>query len=155
GRLASYVAVAAATLAASFLVQIAIRGSKSPREIARLPVTAPSYVATLSQAAGAEWGAATAAYRPGARILTGELELRRGVARLSYDGGIELIVEGPARLQLESTSAAFLLAGKVVFRADDASVPFTLTTPSSILVDIGTEYAVEVGAAQEEVHVFS
>src|SRR5439155_12886664 len=47
------------------------------------------------------------------------------------------------------------LSGKVVFRADDASAPFTLSTPSSILVDLGTEYAVEVGADREEVHVFS
>ena len=88
-------------------------------------------------------------------MLTGEFELRQGIARLAYDGGIELIVEGPARLRLESESTASLVAGKVVFRADDASAPFTLNTPASVLVDLGTEYAVEVGTDREEVHVFS
>jgi hypothetical protein len=154
-RVVRYVAVAAATLAATIVVQVVTSGPKKPAEAvepAAIPVT---YVATLSQAADAEWGPATEAYRPGARVLAGELELRKGIARLGYDGGIELIVEGPARLRLESESAATLLAGKVVFRADDASAPFTLSTPSSILVDLGTEYAVEVGASQEEVHVFS
>src|SRR5204862_1591378 len=77
------------------------------------------------------------------------------IARIGYAGGVELIVEGPARLRLETESAATLLAGKVVFRADDASPPFTLSTPSSVLIDVGTEYAVEVGLNREEVHVFS
>jgi anti-sigma factor RsiW len=153
--LLSYVAVAAATLAATMLVQIVASGPKKPDTGPALTVGAPTYVATLSQAADAQWGASTEAYHAGARILAGELELQKGIARLSYDGGIELIIEGPARLRLESESAATLLAGKIVFRADDASAPFTLTTPSSILVDLGTEYAVDVSAKQEEVHVFS
>jgi FecR protein len=152
-RLVSYAAVAAATVAATILVQLMLSQPRMPAENAQSPPL--SYVATLSQAAKVEWGAATQAYRPGSRVLAGELELKSGVARLAYDGGIELIVEGPARLNLESELAATLLSGKVVFRADDASAPFTLSTPSSILVDLGTEYAVEVGATREEVHVFS
>jgi len=154
-RLLRYAAVAAAAVAATMLVQVALRGPTKTAE-ALVPVDAPvSYVATLSQASDVEWGAATEAYRTGSRVLAGELELRRGVARLAYDGGVELIIEGPARLRLESGTAATLLSGKVVFRADDASTPFTLSTPSSILVDLGTEYAVEVGPRKEEVHVFS
>jgi hypothetical protein len=154
-RALRYGAVAAATLAATILVQLAIRQPQRSGEPAPVVEAAPTYVATLSQAADVEWGPATTAYRPGARVLAGELELRKGIARLGYDGGIELIVEGPARLRLESSTAATLLSGKVVFRADDASAPFTLSTPSSVLVDLGTEYAVEVGLQREEVHVFS
>jgi len=154
-RLLRYAAVAAAAVAATVLVQVALREPSKPTETL-VPVAAPaSYVATLSQASDVEWGAATEAYRTGSRVLAGELELRKGVARLAYDGGVELIIEGPARLRLESGTAATLLSGKVVFRADDASTPFTLSTPTSILVDLGTEYAVEVGPRREEVHVFS
>lgn len=149
-----YLAVAAATLAATILVQIATRQPRRPTE-AVVPAAPLVYVATLSQAADVEWGAGTAEYKSGARILAGEMELRKGIARIGYDGGIELIVQGPARLVLENASSATLLTGKVVFKADDASAPFTLKTPASILVDIGTEYAVEVGADEEEVHVFS
>jgi ferric-dicitrate binding protein FerR (iron transport regulator) len=154
-RLWRYVAVAAATLAATILVQVALRPAHEAGHSRSTQEHAATYVATLVQAADAEWGPATAAYQPGARILAGEMELRKGIARLGYDGGIELIVEGPAWLRLESGMAATLLAGKVVFRADDASAPFTLSTPASVLVDLGTEYAVEVRAEQEEVHVFS
>src|SRR5262245_10090095 len=153
-RLASYACVAAATLLATILVQYALSRPQRPKDSPLLP-SPLAYVATLSQAVNAEWGPATEAYRTGTRVLAGELELKSGLVRLAYDGGIELIVEGPARLRLESESAATLLSGKIVFRADDASRPFTLGTPSSILIDLGTEYAVEVAADREEVHVFS
>jgi hypothetical protein len=121
-----------------------------------IAASAPTiYVATLTQAVDARWGAGTQAYHSGSRVLAGEFELRQGVARLAYDGGIELIVEAPARLRLESESSAEIISGKVVFRADDASASFRLSTPSAVLIDLGTEYAVEVALDREEIHVFS
>jgi hypothetical protein len=153
-----YLAVAAASMAATVLMQWFVlppRVSQSPQpNIVAAPLRL-TYVATLTQAVNAEWGAGTQAYQPGSRVLQGEFELRAGVARLAYDGGIELIVEGPARLHLESDSSAELLSGKTVFRADDASTPFRLSTPTAVLIDLGTEYAVEVSNDREEVHVFS
>ena len=136
-------------------MQFILRTPPRLPEQALSPALPLTYVATLAQASDVEWGHATQAYRAGSRILAGELELRHGIARLGYDGGVEMIVEGPARLRLDSGSTAALLAGKVVFRADDAAAPFTLSTPSAILVDQGTEYAIEVADEQEEVHVFS
>src|SRR5205085_12478871 len=82
-------------------------------------------------------------------------ELRQGMARLAYEGGIELIIEAPARLRLEAGSSAEIISGKIVFRADDASAPFRLSTPTAVLIDLGTEYAVEVSLDREEIHVFS
>src|SRR5581483_376747 len=133
----SYVAVAAATLAATILVQLAFSKQRRPATSPASVAVQQTYVATLSQAVDAEWGPATEAYRTGARVLSGDFSLRKGLVRLAYEGGVELIVQGPADLRLESGSAATLLTGKIVFRADDASAPFTLSTPSSILVDIG------------------
>src|SRR5262249_18481217 len=64
-------------------------------------------------------------------------------------------IQGPAAVRVDSSSAATVLHGKVVFRADDTAAPFDLFTPSSRLVDLGTEYAVFVGPDGEgEVHVF-
>jgi hypothetical protein len=163
-RVGSYVAVVAASIAATVMVQWMAPGAgkthgpDAVEEVASLSPKAaadPKYVATLTQVSDAQWGRGTPVYRAGSRVLGGDFELLQGVARLAYDGGIELIVEAPARLRLESESVASLVAGKIVFRADDASAPFTLNTPSSVLVDLGTEYAVEVGMEREEVHVFS
>src|SRR5262249_27069207 len=55
---------------------------------------------------------------------------------------------------LDSATAATVRRGKVVFRADETAPSFHLHTPSSTLVDFGTEYAVAVGSEGEEVHVF-
>jgi hypothetical protein len=111
-------------------------------------------VATLTQAAGCVWEEAGGPWRAGARLPPGELRLRKGIARVRFDGGPELVIEGPAELRLDSGTAATVLRGKVVFRGDETAAPFDLHTPSSTLVDLGTEYAVAVGPEGEEVHVF-
>jgi ferric-dicitrate binding protein FerR (iron transport regulator) len=157
-RLVSYGFVALATLAATLLVQMFVwRGQSAPplAEQQQEPAEPPSYVATLAQAADVLWEGPGSPLREGSRLVTGELRLREGIARLHFDSDVNLVIEGPAALRLHSATSATLLAGKVVFRADDAAAPFTLSTPSSILVDTGTEYAVEVRPEREEVHVFA
>jgi ferric-dicitrate binding protein FerR (iron transport regulator) len=144
-----YVLVSALTLAASLLVQLAFW----PRP-ARPAAPPPTYVATLTRTADCVWLEPTQSLRPGARLMPGEVRLRQGVAYIRFNGGPDLVLEGPAELRLESASSATLLSGKVVFRGDEAAPPFDLRTPRSTLVDYGTEYAVSVSAAGEEVHVF-
>jgi ferric-dicitrate binding protein FerR (iron transport regulator) len=149
--LARYALVSAVTLAASLLVQLAWWPGR-PAE-AR-PGPEPRYVATLARTADCVWEGPSQTLRAGARLLPGDVRLRRGVAYIRFDGGPDLVLEGPAELRLESASAATLSSGKVVFRGDESAPPFDLHTPRSTLVDFGTEYAVSVGAGVEEVHVF-
>ncbi len=82
------------------------------------------------------------------------MHLQSGIARIRCDSGADLILEGPASLRLESATAATILRGKVVFRADETATMFDLSTPSSTLIDLGTEFAVSVGPDGEEIHVF-
>jgi hypothetical protein len=124
--------------------------SAGPAHAAR----ALGYIATLTQATACVWERSGQALRSGLRLLPGELRLRQGVARLHFDGGPDLVLEGPAHLRLTSSTAATVLAGKVYFRADETAAAFDLHTPSSVLVDLGTEYGVTVGPEGEAVHVF-
>jgi hypothetical protein len=160
-RLLSYVLVSAATLAASLLVQVSLWNPLAPDHspgTPRPPVpdrpAPPAYVATLAQMSDCVWENKGQRWRVGSRLPPGELVLKRGVAGIHFDGGCDLLIEGPARLRLDSSSAATVLAGKVVFRAEETAAPFDLHTPSSTLADIGTEYAVVVGPEGEEIHVF-
>jgi hypothetical protein len=156
-----YALVAAATLVASILAQVSWwhlrtpvdRGGAAPPPAVAAP-TPPRYVATLTRVVDCVWDDSAEARRAGARLLPGELRLRSGVAQVRFDSGADLTIEGPAELHLESDTAAAVLRGKVVFRADDSALAFDLHTPSSTLVDLGTEYAVVVGPEGEEVHVF-
>jgi FecR protein len=159
-RLGRYVLVAAVTLVVSLAGQFLWRQRPAPRadETARHEPSTEKpmmkYVTTLSATANCDWEAPAGPLRAGTRLPQGELRLRSGAARLRFDGGTDLLVEGPAAVRVESSSAATLLRGKVVFRTDGNAVPFDLRTPSSTLVDFGTEYAVEVGPEGEEIHVF-
>jgi hypothetical protein len=112
------------------------------------------YVATLARTADCVWEHDDVNWRAGWRLLPGEMRLARGVAEIRFDSGSELIIEGPAVVRIESVTAATVLRGKVVLSADETSEAFALRTPSSTLVDYGTEYAVSVGDSGEEVHVF-
>lgn len=156
-----YAAVAAATLAASLLIQVLWGQFRSPDDDQRAFPRRESieskplgYVATLTRASDCVWQDAADIWRAGSRLLPGDMHLRRGLARIRFDSGPDLVLEGPAEVRLESSSAATVLRGKVVFRADDVAAPFILRTPASNLLDLGTEYAVAVSAAGEEVHVF-
>jgi len=144
-----YALVASLTLAASLLIQLVWWHPAPPTA-----PTTPTYVATLLRTADCVWDDPAQPLRAGTRLLPGDLRLRQGVAAVAFDGGVSLVVEGPADLRVESPSSATLLRGKAVFRGDDGAPPFDLRTPTSTLVDYGTEYAVAVGDHGEEVHVF-
>ncbi len=153
-----------ATLAASLLVQVLWRQLESSP--GSTPVAAPAqkggvlperkatYVATLIKAVDCVWENPRDNWQNGSRLSAGKFRLAKGIASIRFDSGPELIVEGPAELNLESTTAVTVRAGKVVFRKDNEDASFDLRTPNSTLVDIGTEFAVSVSPNGEEVHVF-
>jgi hypothetical protein len=151
-----YIIVAAVTLAASLLVQaywynptpLVARRSFPPSVV--LPA-AP--IATLTHAVDCIWEPPSEEWRVGSRLAPAELRLKEGVARLHFDSGPELMVEGPTVLRLESSEAATVLHGRVFFRGSETAAPFKLKTPNATLVDLGTEYAVVVGPEGEEVYV--
>jgi hypothetical protein len=157
-----YMLVAVVTLAASLLVQFSWPparphggGTAAPPASDPVQSAPPASVATLTQLADCVWEDPAWAPRVGSRIPPGRLRLRAGIARVRIDSGPDLVVEGPADLRLESGTAATVARGKVVILADETAAPFELHTPSSTLVDLGTEYAVAVGPEGEEVHVFA
>jgi hypothetical protein len=156
-----YALVAVTTLAASLLVQVCWwrlgapdggPGSTPGNGTEERPLS--GYVATLTRTVDCVWVGPAGTRRVGSRLAPGALRLRKGVAQIRFDSGTELVVEGPAELSLDSGTAATVLRGKVVFRADETAAAFELHTPSSTLIDFGTEYAVAVGPEDEEVHVF-
>lgn len=154
-RLVGYLMVAGATLAASLLVQVLWwhpRDNPQQRGPAHETQTA-EHVATLMQAVDCVWEGPSESLRIGSRFLPGPLKLEKGLARIRFDSGTDLIVEAPAHLTLESSGAVTLHQGKVVFRTEAPAAPVDLHTPGATLLDFGTEYAVLVGPNVEEVHV--
>src|SRR5205823_596630 len=97
------------------------------------------YVATLAQTADCIWASGQEALRDGSRLVPGTLRLRQGVAKIHFDSGPALLIEGPLVLQIHSASAATLVQGKVAFQSDATATPFDLQTPFATMVNFGTE----------------
>ena len=79
--------------------------------------------------------------------LGGRLKLASGLAVLRFDGGAELILRGDSELELLTPGEALLHRGDVFVRASDEAAGFRLLTPSSELIDLGTEFSVRVAEA--------
>lgn len=92
----------------------------------------------------------------GRALPAGDYHLASGRMGLSFAGGAQLVVEGPAQMSLLSPSRARLLGGKAAAHVPEGARGFTVETPGVEVVDLGTEFGVSVGpSGVSDVHVFS
>ena len=90
----------------------------------------------------------------GERLEAGLIELAKGTAVLRFDGGAELVMVGPVAVNLKSAACVHVHHGDVVIRANEGADGFVVLTPTSEVVDLGTEFAVKVKHdGKTEVHV--
>ena len=88
------------------------------------------------------------------RLSASTLELSSGVAVIEFDGGARLALQGPAKLELIGTKTARLLNGAASVRCEEGLYSFSLLTPTSTVIDLGTEFGVAVAMdGESEVHV--
>lgn len=147
-----------AMLAAAAAVTLLVNGyllwkGTAPVQVPAEPSHAPG-VAVLSRLVEAEWSHQGQALEEGATIPPGAFELTSGLAQLEFFSGATLIVEGPAELDLASEWKITCKSGRLRAFVPEPAQGFTITTPEYEAVDLGTEFALSVGAdGQSEVHV--
>lgn len=144
--------VAAASLLLTMLGTWAVVSlSHSSQQIMAIQQTDSPTVATLVFAENCDWDDPIV---EGQRMAAGEYKLKSGTAMVRMAGGAEVAMVGPCRIELRNAGSARLQLGNVVVRASDDAEGFTLSTPNSEVVDLGTEFAVKVAnAGDTEVHV--
>jgi len=88
-------------------------------------------------------------------VEPGLLEFEAGYLALEFYRGARMTVGGPAKLEFIDGQKVMCHFGKVRAQVPQVAKGFTVLTPESQVVDLGTEFAVEVGqAGQTEIHVF-
>jgi hypothetical protein len=107
------------------------------------PKASGDSVATLLFADNTQWGRMNGLVE-GQRLPAGPIQLERGLAVLRFDGGAAVVMEGPTELQIESRGSARLARGRLTVRAPEEAAGFTVHTPASDVVDLGTEFAIKV-----------
>jgi ferric-dicitrate binding protein FerR (iron transport regulator) len=112
--------------------------------------------ATLVDTMNVQWAEEMRMPGPQGRIKTlVPMTLLQGVARIQMDDGVELVVESPAKFELATSSELRMDYGRVYAYVSEIGRGFTVTTPNSKIVDLGTEFGVEAnGAGQTDLHVF-
>jgi hypothetical protein len=123
-----------------------------PRTVARRPAT----VAVITRESDCIWEKSTGVLSVGTRVCVGQrLQLREGVARLTFDDGAHVILEGPATLEIGGAKGGLLRQGSLSAYVPPSASGFAIETPTATVVDLGTEFGVSVGPnGTSEVHVF-
>lgn len=96
------------------------------------------------------------ALQEGDLAWSGPISIDSGTLVLTADSGATITLVGPARVDLLSPMRLRAVAGRVTVRVDDARAKgFTVVTPNADVVDLGTEFGVQVDAGgQTSVVVF-
>jgi ferric-dicitrate binding protein FerR (iron transport regulator) len=108
-----------------------------------------SDVATLLFAEQCHWKSGGPVPVEGQPLGSGELHLLEGLALLRFHGGATALLSGDVRVDLESRGSMRLHHGRLNARAPEEAIGFTVRTPVSDVVDLGTEFALDVQRSGE------
>lgn len=106
----------------------------------------PSFkVATLTSSIDAVF-AGGKSYPAGSRLSSRKesIWLQKGIIKIEFDYGAKVVIEAPAEFQLKSPEDMTLLSGRLFAHVPDRSKGFTVETPNSRVIDLGTEFAMKV-----------
>lgn len=109
------------------------------------------FVARLTSAKDCEWSGQTKP-RDGDHLRRGQqLKLAKGVAEITFDSGAQVLLEGPASLDLHSAWEAALRRGTLKATVPAEAIGFRISNASVEVVDLGTEFSMvadETGATE-------
>jgi hypothetical protein len=114
-----------------------------------------SGVAVLRRSIQAQWGPQMPHFSVGATFGVGPVHLQAGLAELEFFSGATLVVEGPAHLELLGPDRIRVESGKLRAIVPQPARGFTVLSAAAELVDLGTEFGLEVNPnGRTQVHVF-
>jgi hypothetical protein len=113
-------------------------------------------IATLTQLVDPVWRAETPRLRNGTQLLPGSrVALESGVAKVVFDCGAEVMLEGPCDFEAQSRMVGRLDSGRITADVPRRAFAFAILCPGVDFVDMGTSFGVAVGSnGRTELHVF-
>lgn len=103
----------------------------------------PYEVATVCDSISAQWSC-DMPIKPGIRIssFSKPVQLTGGLLKMITDDNVEIVIQSPAQFQFRSYSEIALDYGKMFVKVSQQGYGFSVTTPNSKIVDLGTEFSV-------------
>lgn len=116
---------------------------------------APVIVAQLTGFHEAVWAEESLSPQEGAWLQGGQrLALTSGMAEVMFRSGATVLIEGPAQFDLLGSNTGHLAQGRVTAKVPQPAHGFTVETPNARIIDLGTEFGVQVAQEQSGVQVF-
>ncbi len=121
-----------------------------------IPVQRNAGLGYLTSSVQAEWASVNGPIQQDKALYPGPMKLVRGLAEITMDTGAKMIVEAPAEFELEAKSRIYLKSGRLVVSIENSNEDrFVVRTPQATVVDLGTEFGVEIDAqGNTQAHVF-
>ena len=104
-------------------------------------------LARLVETNGARWDNSSLPTAPGSDLRAGRLRLADGVARIVFQSGAEVSLEGAAELELTGPNACFLHSGALTAHVPERARGFVVGTANARLVDHGTDFGISTDVA--------
>jgi len=115
----------------------------------------PAYVATLTDGIDVKWADPELPAELGSLLRPGYMKLVVGVAQITFDGGAKAIIEAPVEIRLQNAAKVYLQSGKMRAIVCLEARGFTVNTPSASIVDLGTEFGIDVKEdGSSDIHVY-
>ena len=118
------------------------------------PVATP-YHAVIFDSLNARWADASKPVAIGSELSQddGDRWLLGGYIKLLFGTGVEVVIESPARFKILSGHELTILSGRAYSTVLEKGRGFTVYTPNAKVVDLGTEFGVEVFGGDSSVHM--
>ncbi len=109
----------------------------------RLAPPAPYEVATVFDSIDAEWSSGLSTSQ-GTRITSSSkpIRLTRGIVKLQTDDQVEIVLEAPSEFYFSSYAEVSMKYGKLFAHVSEQGYGFSVITPNSKIVDLGTEFGI-------------
>ncbi|MFH1922272.1 MAG: FecR domain-containing protein [Planctomycetota bacterium] len=121
------------------------------------PAPEPIVVASLVRTVNPLWPGSLSAVSDSDDLAAGQVfRLKAGLAEIRFRSGAQIILEGPAQFELQTTNGGALDLGNLVAEVPPKAAGFTVHTPNATIIDRGTEIGINVeSGGDSEVHVFT
>ena len=146
-----FLALAASVLLVFTLVN---RGSRRDVLVSQPPVVSiaaahvDEFVAQLSGSKQCQWAKGATEIPPGGQLRKGQwIDLEKGFAEITFDCGAQVVLEGPASLEVNSAWSAKLSKGALKASLPPEAMGFSISNPTVEVVDLGTEFTMFADAS--------
>ncbi len=142
------------TLCVVGLLAVAVAPRRAPAPAGQGAAEAAP-VATVSGATGAHWQNRAPPLPQDGLVPGRSLRLDEGTMRLQFASGATVVLHAPVDFQVLDERRCRLDRGRLAAEVSAACVGFTVETPTSTVVDLGTQFEVDVDqGGRSEVRVF-